>query len=302
MPYIQGAMGLSNLQFGALAAILSISAGIANIPAGFLVDMARSRWGQILTACMVLAAVGYGLVAASPGFLFLSFAFLLLALPGTIWHMPAIAAISQRFPQRRGYGLSIHGVGGQIGDSIGPLVVGGLLTLFTFLWRRVNPVDLWRWVALVYVFPAVLMTGVVWWALFRLGGSGDDSGPGTRLSLGQRFRDAGRLLRNPAILSLVLVSSLRDMGSGSLVIWLPKYLLDPVEAGGLAMTPLLVGLHLTLLLILGVVSSPIAGILSDRYGRKLILIPCLTAVGLLSLVLGQVEAGPVEKKSKNNHR
>ena len=178
--------------------------------------------------------------------------------------------------------MSIHGVGGQIGDSIGPLVVGGLLTLFNDAWRRV---------ALVYVFPALLMTGVVWWALFRLGGGDADST--NQVSVGQRFRDAGRLLRNPAILSLVLVSSLRDMGSGSLIIWLPKYLLDPVEAGGLAMTPFLVGLHLTLLLILGVVSSPIAGILSDRYGRKLILIPCLTAVGLLSLVLGQVEAGPV---------
>ena len=282
MPIIQASLGFSNLQFGSLAAILSISGGIANIPAGFVVDIARSRWGMILTACMVLAALGYGLVAVSPGFLFLALAFILLPLSGTIWHMPAIAAISQRFPNRRGFGLSIHGVGGQIGDSIGPLVVGGLLTLFNGAWRRV---------ALVYVFPALLMTGVVWWALFRLGGGDADST--NQVSVGQRFRDAGRLLRNPAILSLVLVSSLRDMGSGSLIIWLPKYLLDPVDAGGLAMTPFLVGLHLTLLLILGVVSSPIAGILSDRYGRKLILIPCLTAVGLLSLVLGQVEAGPV---------
>ena len=282
LPVIQASLGFSNLQFGALAAILSISGGIANIPAGFLVDIARSRWGMILTACMILAALSYGMVAASPGFLFLALAFILLPLPGTIWHMPAIAAISQRFPSRRGFGLSIHGVGGQIGDSIGPLVVGGLLTLFNDLWRRV---------ALVYVFPAVVMTGVVWWALFRLGGSGDTDTE-ARVSAGQRFRDAGRLLRNPAILSLVLVSSLRDMGSGSLIIWLPKYLHDPVAAGGLAMTPFMVGLHLTLLLILGVVSSPIAGILSDRYGRKLILIPCLTAVGLLSLAMGYVGAGP----------
>ncbi len=286
MPLIQASLGFSNLRFGVLAALLSISGGIVNIPAGFLVDIARSRWGMILTACMALAALGYGLVAASPGFLFLAFAFILLPFPGAIWHMPAIAAISQRFPRRRGFGLSIHGVGGQIGDSIGPLVVGGLLTLFN---------DRWRPVALAYVFPALLMTGVVWWALFRLGGSDPDAdidaASPPRVSVGQRFRDAGRLLRNPAILSLVLVSSLRDMGSSSLIIWLPKYLHDPLPAGGLEMTPFMVGLHLTLLLVLGVVSSPIAGVLSDRYGRKLILIPCLTAVGLLSLVIGQVAAG-----------
>lgn len=283
LPIIQTAMGLSNFQFGALAALLSISGGIVNIPAGFLVDIARNRWGLILTLCMVLAALGYGLVAAAPGFALLAVAFVLLPLPGSIWHMPAIAAISQRFPHRRGFGLSIHGVGGQVGDSIGPLVVGGLLFLFHGLWRRV---------ALAYVFPALVMTGVVWWALFSLGSNSDAAdGAGSRASLGRRFREAGRLLRNPAILSLVLVTSLRDMGAGSLIVWLPKYLHDPVAEGGLAMSPFLVGLHLTLLLALGVASSPFAGILSDRHGRKLILIPCLTAVGLLSLVIGRLEGG-----------
>ena len=53
----------------------------------------------------------------------------------------------------------------------------------------------------------------------------------------------------------------------------------------------MVGLHVTLLLVLGVVSSPIAGLLSDRFGRKLILIPCLTAVGLLSLAIEPAGAG-----------
>ena len=286
LPFVQASMGFSNFHYGVLTAILSISGGIINIPVGFLVDIARNRWGLMLTGCMVLAALGYGMMAASPGFVFLALALALLALPGSSWHMPAIAAISQRFPQRRGFGLSTHGIGGQLGDSIGPLVVGGLLLLFQ---------DRWRWVALVYVFPALLMTGMVWWALYHLRGSGSDGNADDaaqrRVSVGLRFREAGRLLRNPAILALVLVTSLRDMGAGALIFWLPKYLHDPVADGGLAMNSFLVGLHLTLLLVLGVVSSPFAGILSDRYGRKLILIPCLTAVGLLSLAIGQLEGG-----------
>jgi predicted MFS family arabinose efflux permease len=122
-----------------------------------------------------------------------------------------------------------------------------------------------------------------------LGGEGDDGGQPTEVR--QRFRDAGRLLRNPAILALVLVSSLRDMGSVVLMFWLAKYLHDPIAEGGLEFSAFMVGLHLTLLLILGVVSSPIAGVLSDRFGRKLILIPCLTAVGLLSLAIEPVGAG-----------
>ena len=280
LPVIQTALGFTNFQFGALIAILSISGGVANIPTGFFVDIFRRSWGLLLTLCMAVAAVGYGLVAASPGFIMLALVFILLPLPGTVWHMPAIAAISQRFPNRRGFSLSMHGVGGQIGDSIGPLIIGALLTLFAGAWRPV---------ALVYVFPAVVMTLVVFWALFHLGGDGDDAGQ--RTDVGQRFRDAGRLLRNPAILALVLVSSLRDMGSVVLMFWLAKYLHDPVADGGLGFSAFMVGLHLTLLLILGVVSSPIAGLLSDRFGRKLILIPCLTAVGLLSLAIEPVGAG-----------
>ena len=280
LPVIQTALGFTNFQFGALIAILSISGGIANIPAGFVVDIFRRRWGLMLTLCMALAAVGYGLVAASPGFVILALVFLILPLPGTVWHMPAIAAISQRFPARRGFSLSMHGVGGQVGDSIGPLIVGALLTLFAGAWRPV---------ALVYVFPAVVMTGVVFWALFHLGGEGDDAGQ--RTEVGQRFRDAGRLLRSPAILALVLVSSFRDMGSVVLMFWLAKYLHDPVADGGLGFSAFMVGVHLTLLLILGVVSSPIAGLMSDRFGRKLILIPCLTAVGLLSLAIEPAGAG-----------
>ena len=280
MPVIQTAMALTNFQFGALVAILNVSAGIANIPAGFFVDIFRRHWGLMLTLCMALAAVSYGLMAASPGFAILALVFLVLPLPGTVWHMPAIAAISQRFPRRRGFGLSMHGVGGQVGDSIGPLIVGALLTLFAGAWRSV---------ALVYVFPALVMTAVVFWALFRLGGEEEEGGQ--RAEVGEKFRDAGRILRNPSILSLVMVSSLRDMGAVTLMFWLAKYLHDPVADGGLGFSAFMVGLHLTLLLVLGVVSSPIAGLLSDRFGRKLILIPCLTVVGVLSLAIEPVGAG-----------
>ena len=280
LPVIQNALGFTNFQFGSLIAILSISGGIANIPAGLVVDIFRRRWGLMLTLCMALAAVAYGLVAASSDFVKLALVFFLLPLPGTVWHMPAIAAISQRFPRRRGFGLSIHGVGGQIGDSIGPLIIGALLTLFAGAWRPV---------ALVYVFPALVMTAVVFWSLFHLGGEGGDGG--RRTEARRRFLDAGRLLRNRAILALVLVSSFRDMGSVVLMFWLAKYLHDPIAEGGLGFSAFMVGLHLTLLLILGVASSPIAGLLSDRFGRKLILIPCLTAVGLLSLAIEPVGAG-----------
>ena len=52
--------------------------------------------------------------------------------------MPQAAAIStlgRRFPERKGLALSFHGMGGNFGEALAPLVIGALLTVFT--WRTV---------------------------------------------------------------------------------------------------------------------------------------------------------------------
>ena len=197
LPVIQTALGFTNFQFGSLIAILSISGGIANIPTGFVVDIFRRRWGLILTLCMAVAAVGYGLVAASPGFVMLALVFILLPLPGTLAHaghrrhLPAV-------PEQAGL-QPVHARRRRPD------------------WRQHRPVDN-RSVA--HPFRRGVATRCPGLRLSRggddcgrvlgpvpLGGDGDDESQ--RTEVGQRFRDAGRLLRNPAILALVLVSSLR---------------------------------------------------------------------------------------------
>ena len=279
LPFIQTSLGLSNLQFGSLFTLRQLSMGAANVPAGFIIDMAKAQWGLILTGCMVTLVVAYALLAASPNFAFLAVVMMLIPLPSSIWHLPSFAAISQRFPDRRGFGLSVHNIGAQVGGSLGPLMAGGLLALLA-----------WRGVALVYVLPAAVMAFVVWWSLRDLGSS--DPTPNIRMPVGTRIRDAGHLLRQPAIIGLVMVMMLRHMGTNSLTLWLPRYLKDPIADGGLEMGPFMIGLHVALLTTLGVASSPALGILSDRYGRKLVLVPCLALTALLALAIGQSGDGP----------
>lgn len=55
-----------------------------------------------------------------------------------------------------------------------------------------------------------------------------------------------------------------------LVTILPLYL-----ANDLALSPASRGLHIGLLIVVGLVSKPAAGYLSDRWGRKQILVPGL---------------------------
>lgn len=278
LPFIRDSMSLTNIEFAALATIRQISSGVANVPAGFAIDMAKRQWGLILTACMVVAAISFTLVAFSPNYGVLALVMIIVALPGTVWHMPAIAAISQRFPNRRGFGLSIHGAGGNVGNFIGPLIAGVLLGFMV-----------WQKVALLYAIPAVVVAVVVWWSLRDIGTSG--VAPNESKPLGDRVRQALRLLRQRTILSLLLVTMLRNMGFTSLLVWVPVYLKDPVAGGGLGMSGFMVGLHTAFLTGLGVASSPVLGYLSDRFGRKVVVVPGLIVTALLTSIMGLVGAG-----------
>ncbi len=285
LPRIQESLGLSNVQFASLHAIRQVFGGATNVPAGFAIDMAKNQWGLILTGCMLMASLAIGLVSLSPNFIYLAVVIVLVPLPGTIWHIPAIAAISQRFPERRGFGLSVHGIGSQAGSALGPLVTGALLTILAG-WPVMAA---WRSVSLIYVFPAILMAMVVWWSLKDLGSSGTT--PNLQTPLAERIRGAKKLAQNKTILALMLVIMLRNMGFNSLIIWVPKYLQDSVEQGGLGMSAFMAGLNVSLLTALGVLSSPILGLLSDRYGRKIVLIPSISMAALLALAIGQAGDG-----------
>ena len=125
MTEVAAAMGLGTVQKASLFAMRQAGAGAANLGGGPIVDMMKSHWGLILTGCMIVAAGAFALVGASPNYPILLMAVLLISVPGALWHLPAAAALSQRFPERRGFAISMHGFGSYIGNVVGPLLVGG---------------------------------------------------------------------------------------------------------------------------------------------------------------------------------
>ena len=48
----------------------------------------------------------------------------LVGIGNNLWHPTAIPSLADRFPERKGLVLSFHGMGGNVGDAIAPLVVG----------------------------------------------------------------------------------------------------------------------------------------------------------------------------------
>ena len=272
LPYITTTLGLTNFQIGAVASIRQIGFGIVNLPGGLIVDMVKKQWGLILTACLIWAALFYGLMGLSQSFnVFIALVFV-TALPGALWHLPAAAAISQRFPEWRGFAISIHGLGANVGNIAGPLVAGALLSLM-----------IWRGVLFIYACPVLLASIFVWIYLKNIGK--DLKSEQSRTLKGQ-LSMTFPILRNPIIMGLVCVALLRGMALNSMFVWTPFYLDETV-----GLSSFNIGFHMAILSGMGVLSTPILGNLSDRFNRKSILLPGLALSGILSAFVLHVGTG-----------
>ncbi|MCH2520270.1 MAG: MFS transporter, partial [Dehalococcoidia bacterium] len=135
LPEVVATFGLSGLQVGAISSTREVISGIIALPGGVVTDMVRRHWGLVLAGCMGLFGVGWLIMGISPIYPILLVGMAAVAAAAAMWHLPAAAALSQRFSDRRGSALSIHGVGGNIGDVLGPALTGVLL--LTLSWRGV---------------------------------------------------------------------------------------------------------------------------------------------------------------------
>ena len=82
------------------------------------------------------------------------------------------------------------------------------------------------------------------------------------------------------MISLVAVTALRSTGQSAVMAFLPVYLNEE-----LGYEFVVIGLFMSGAQVTGIVVQPIMGWLSDKFGRKVVLVPCTTAMGLLIAAL-----------------
>jgi len=87
-------------------------------------------------------------------------------------------------------------------------------------------------------------------------------------------------LQSRTVLALALMAGLRSTAQGGMRIFLPLYVTDvlglPLAMAGVALTPLALG---------GAVAAIPAGMASDRYGRRSIVMSCLAISSALIVIL-----------------
>ena len=270
MPEIKIDMGLSGTAFGVLASSSRAVGWATTMVAGYLGDRFSHRAPIMLGISMGLLGVSYFVAGWAPNYWVLLIAALLIGVGPSIYHPPAIAALSRRFPDRRGFAISLHGSGGSAGEVLGPVIVAGMLALMS-----------WRGVLQVSIFPA-LVAGVAIWAV--MGNLSAD--PDSKTSFRAYLISLGRLLSARPMQVLVVITALRAMGQGAVDTFLPVYLRED-----LAYSPTRVALYLSMAQVVGIGAQPVMGSLSDRYGRKVVLVPAMAVLGLLYVALRFADPG-----------
>lgn len=273
LPEVQAAFGLGGVGVGGITATREVVSGLVTLPGGVIIDALRKHWGLVLAVCMALFGIGWLIIGFSQHYYLLLFGMAVVALAASIWHLPAMASLSHHFARRKGTALSFHGVGGQIGDALAPPATGVLLGFLA-----------WRDIISIYAALPIFLAFLVFWA-FRNIGRTQDADAAEADGSGSQFRATSQVLRNPILWIVAFIGGIRGMAFIALITFLPIFLND------LGMSALVRNLHLGLLMAVGIVSTPVVGYLSDRFGRKMVLIPGLLLLAALSFLLSGAGVG-----------
>ena len=273
LPEIQATFHLSDVGVGALVTTRELASGLVSLPGGFIIDPLRRYWGLILAVCIGGISLGALLLGLSPVYPMLLAGIAIIAISHSIWHLPASASLSYHFSQRRAMALSFHGVGGSIGDVAGPVATGALLLVLG-----------WQGILSVYAIAPFFLAFMAVWAFRGIGGPDTDTGSAADF---ERRKEATKsLLRNRAMWGVIVVRGFRSMCLVALVTILPLYLANDLE-----MSPFLRGIHIGLLIAVGLIAKTVMGYLSDRIGRKQVLVPGLIWSCAITLLLAAFSDG-----------
>lgn len=269
IPQIYRTLGLSPFETAFIGSVQTLSSGAASLVVGFVTDMFQHRRGAILALSMAILGIGYGLASIAPvyGLLLLAVAFGSMGI--SLWHPPAVSLLSQRFPKQRGFMISMHRSLGNIGDTIGPIIVGALLT-----WAALT----WQSVLLMGMPLAFALAVLVLLFLRKAGGRKDETAE--RINFRVQLASLKQAFKNPGMVTLIAITGVRGMGDRAIFFFLPLYLSVDLE-----MDPFQVGWRLGLLTALGIVTGPLIGALSDRIGRKPVIVWVMIIGGIIPLFI-----------------
>lgn len=264
LPLIRNEFALDYTKAGFVISAFSLSYGIAQLPAGWLAH--RIGYRLLITVGISGVAMAGLFVGLSQVYMVLLVSLSLMGLLAGGYHPAAPPIILSVFDQRsRGRALGFHMIGGSAAYILGPIIG----TAIAALWG-------WRGSFIGMAIPVIAFGLVLYWILGRRIPKSDIAVRETD-SVEERQMSSRRIL--PLVLFLILATY---MGSVfvSVISLIPLYLVDKF-----GIDEKTAGALLGLIYSSGLWGGPLAGYLSDRFGRiRMILGICLASGPVIYLL------------------
>lgn len=274
LPFIKDEYGMSYAEIGMLASIVHVCAFAINIPSGALVDVTGKG-----SACQLTALVFCGLALMAMGwaseFWMLAFFIGIVGAMNTLWHPAAISFLSSSYADRRGLALSFHTVGASIGDAAAPVAAGLMISLAG-----------WQGAAITGGAVPLVAAGLM---IFVFGRAGPASLNATRKGGMRSYLTGMRgLIGRADTWKVCLMSGFRGTAQVGLRTFLPLYFVS-----NFASDPFWLGVLVMVSQATGAVTTPFAGILSDRIGRRPVLMIGFAGSAVIMFTLPWIESLPI---------
>jgi len=244
--------GVSPAEVAYLASAGAFASGAVQLSYAKLTRIISRR--KLLAAGGVLFGGGFAAQAIAPSFLSFAAVNIVSRVGGSPQHPVGNALLAEQFPEsRRGFAISAHISGGNVGTVVVALAGAPLIALLD-----------WRWVVVLFGIPAIAIALAILFFVQESGGDRDAA-----MAHGS-VRDAFRtILRDPDHRWIYLASILGGGGRGLGVVNLFMLLyLTSVIGVETGLSNLMYGI----LIVLSVPMPLVAGWLSDRVGRRPVII------------------------------
>jgi MFS family permease len=240
--------------------------GLGALPAGVLADAYGSQ--RLIVACLVGMGGSFLLLGVAPSVPVVTVALVLWGIAASVYHPSGLSLVSKGVDEQ-GRAFAFHGMAGNLGIALGPLVTTLLLVAFD-----------WRTVVVILALPAAVAAVVAARvdvdeaAAVAADGGEDDGGDaratGSVASWAEFVADSRRLFAGTflVVFGVVMLSGLYYRG---VLTFLPELLAGlemfaPVEVGGQALEPsryVYAGL-----LMVGMAGQYVGGYLTDRVPKE----------------------------------
>jgi len=270
LPFIAQDLSLSYTTTGSMVTIFFIAAVAVTIISGPVIDISKKYiLAQFL--CLISGALALLLMSGATSTLILATAAVFIGICVSGWHTPSIPYLSLLYNKNRGLALSLHTVGASLGDGIAPPIAGLVMLVLS-----------WQQTSLLLAIPVAIMGFYVLRSLPQIRADQDteDNSSGKY----NYWEGLKSLLSNREMLILCILAGLWSMTQNGLVVFLPLYLVGEMQS-----SPVLVGFALFSIQLGAVFGGPIVGTLSDRVGRRPVVIYSLIISAIVLIIIPLLE-------------